>query len=148
MPVPLPRGTSAQQAAEAAQHPSSWGALSSCLHGVTTLFPCMRKVTYPLCPQGGDMMEGTSLQPVRCQGQAGSITPPAGTNVHLSLPPVSAGTVTPTCWHRSCMFHVPPDLQMTYSPFRAIPGASWGWVSAHQPTQNSICPARAEASAW
>lgn len=34
-----------------------------------------------------------------------------------------------------------------YSPFRTIPGASWGWFSVHQPPQNSICPARAEASA-
>lgn len=56
MPVSLPRGTSTQQAAEAAQHPSSWGALSACLHGVTMLSPCMRKVTCPLCPQGENMM--------------------------------------------------------------------------------------------
>lgn len=48
------------------------------------------------------------------------------------------------------LMHVPHssspanDLQ----PFRAISGASWGWVSVHQPPQNSICPGRAEASAW
>lgn len=63
-------------------------------------------------------------------------------------PPGLTPSFCPTCWHRSCMFHIPLALQMTCSPFRAIPGARWGWVSVHQPPQNSICPARAEASAW
>lgn len=142
MQIPLPRGISAQQAAEAAQYPSSWGAPSACLHGVTTLFPCMRKVTCPLCPQGGDMKGSTSLQAASCQGQAGSTTPPTGTNVHLGLLPASAPLVG-----TAHVCHVPPALQMSSSPFRAIPDASWGWVSVHQLPQNSICPASAEASA-
>lgn len=53
----------------------------------------------------------------------------------------------PCSWHCSCLFHIPPALQMTYSPFRAISGANWGWIGVHEPPQNSICPARAEASA-
>ena len=122
MHVPSPRGACVQQAAGAAQHPSSRGAPCVCLHSDTMLFPCMGKVTFfTLCLQGDDATGSASLQPAGCQGRAGSITPLTGTSVRLGLlptPALLAGTARACC--------IPPALQTRCSPCRAVPGASWG----------------------
>lgn len=53
-------------------------------------------------------MGSTSLQPARCQGQHHTFN-------RYKCPPGFAPSFCPTCWHCSCMFHIPPALQMTYS---------------------------------
>lgn len=141
MRVPSPRGVSAQQAAGAAQHPSSWAAPWACLQGDTVQFPCMGKVTFfPLCLQG-DATGSTSLQPAGCQGRAGSIAPLRGTSVHPGSPPTPAplaGTA-PAC-------HIPPALRPERGRARCRlgpgqrPRAQLVFTTHHKPPSAPLVP--------